>query len=188
MCLEVARGDRKNDGARCKSLVTLFGTIVARLAQSVEHGTLNPRVVGSSPTLGVDYFCLAFLKRCCEKLPACLICTNWVGLGILLLLMYIENTRVYIPAHLTLSQLGVGWKEEFASKSYLENPGIDPGTSHMLSERSTTWANSPTAFCTIIMVITIALYPSELRINPPVKILCTENKEHSGKFVKGDHL
>ncbi len=24
----------------------------ARLAQSVEHGTLNPRVVGSSPTLG----------------------------------------------------------------------------------------------------------------------------------------
>ena len=25
---------------------------VARLAQSVEHGTLNPRVVGSSPTLG----------------------------------------------------------------------------------------------------------------------------------------
>ena len=25
---------------------------VARLAQSVEHGTLSPRVVGSSPTLG----------------------------------------------------------------------------------------------------------------------------------------
>ena len=25
----------------------------------------------------------------------------------------------------------------------MENPGIDPGTSHMLSERSTTWANSP---------------------------------------------
>ena len=31
---------------------------VARLAQSVEHGTLNPRVVGSSPTLGE-----AFLPR-----------------------------------------------------------------------------------------------------------------------------
>ena len=30
---------------------------LARLAQSVEHGTLNPRVVGSSPTLG-DHFCL----------------------------------------------------------------------------------------------------------------------------------
>ena len=25
----------------------------------------------------------------------------------------------------------------------MENPGIDRGTSHMLSERSTTWANSP---------------------------------------------
>ena len=24
----------------------------------------------------------------------------------------------------------------------MENPGIDPGTSHMLCERSTTWANS----------------------------------------------
>ena len=28
----------------------------ARLAQSVEHGTLNPRVVGSSPTLGGSTF------------------------------------------------------------------------------------------------------------------------------------
>ena len=25
----------------------------------------------------------------------------------------------------------------------LEDPGIYPGTSHMLSERSTTWANPP---------------------------------------------
>ena len=31
------------------------------LAQSVEHGTLNPRVVGSSPTLGELYFAAAFL-------------------------------------------------------------------------------------------------------------------------------
>ena len=29
-------------------------------------------------------------------------------------------------------------------KKFLENPGIDPGTSHMLSERSTIWANPPT--------------------------------------------
>ena len=28
-------------------------------------------------------------------------------------------------------------------KGSLENPGIDPGTSRMLSERSTMWANSP---------------------------------------------
>ena len=30
----------------------------ARLAQSVEHETLNLRVVGSSPTLGDHYFAL----------------------------------------------------------------------------------------------------------------------------------
>lgn len=43
--------------------------IAARLAQSVEHGTLmqhnttvsHPRVVGSSPTLG-ELFCLSLLK------------------------------------------------------------------------------------------------------------------------------
>ena len=29
----------------------------ARLAQSVEHETLNLRVVGSSPTLGAYFFC-----------------------------------------------------------------------------------------------------------------------------------
>ena len=28
-------------------------------------------------------------------------------------------------------------------KKLLEAPGIDPGTSHMLSERSTIWATSP---------------------------------------------
>ena len=31
---------------------------IARLAQSVEHETLNLRVVGSSPTLGVQLFAL----------------------------------------------------------------------------------------------------------------------------------
>ena len=34
----------------------------ARLAQSVEHKTLNLRVVGSSPTLGAVYFLLEFFK------------------------------------------------------------------------------------------------------------------------------
>ena len=35
-----------------------FGLLfnLARLAQSVEHETLNLRVVGSSPTLGGKYF------------------------------------------------------------------------------------------------------------------------------------
>ena len=32
--------------------------MTARLAQSVEHETLNLRVVGSSPTLGDHYFAL----------------------------------------------------------------------------------------------------------------------------------
>ena len=38
--------------------IALIGTDVARLAQSVERWTLNPTVVGSSPTLGVaiDFF------------------------------------------------------------------------------------------------------------------------------------
>ena len=35
----------------------------ARLAQSVEHETLNLRVVGSSPTLGDQLFCLSFLRN-----------------------------------------------------------------------------------------------------------------------------
>ena len=31
----------------------------------------------------------------------------------------------------------------YGENKMVENPGIDPGTSHMLSERSTIWANSP---------------------------------------------
>ena len=35
-------------------------------------------------------------------------------------------------------------REQGKLKSFeLEAPGIDPGTSHMLSERSTTWATPP---------------------------------------------
>ena len=39
-------------------------------------------------------------------------------------------------------------------KKILENPGIDPGTSHMLSERSTTWANSPVLYQSSVTVRT----------------------------------
>ena len=35
--------------------------LAARLAQSVEHETLNVRVVGSSPTLGVNMYEFLFL-------------------------------------------------------------------------------------------------------------------------------
>ena len=46
----------------------------------------------------------------------------------------------------------------------MENPGIDPGTSHMLSERSTTWANSPckTKVKTLLLVVKRA-FPSFLQ-------------------------
>ena len=37
----------------------------ARLAQSVEHETLNLRVVGSSPTLGDQIFALNFMIQVC---------------------------------------------------------------------------------------------------------------------------
>ena len=39
----------------------------ARLAQSVEHETLNLRVVGSSPTLGVFSFYVRFKKNNCTS-------------------------------------------------------------------------------------------------------------------------
>ena len=39
-----------------------------------------------------------------------------------------------------------------AEKKILENGGIDPPTSHMLSERSTIWANSPAVLTYYILV------------------------------------
>ena len=38
-----------------------FANMSARLAQSVEHGTLNPGVVGSSPTLGALFAAFMFM-------------------------------------------------------------------------------------------------------------------------------
>ena len=43
----------KGDNTELRSF---FHRQPARLAQSVEHGTLNPGVVGSSPTLGDTLF------------------------------------------------------------------------------------------------------------------------------------
>ena len=53
--------------------------------------------------------------------------------------MSIDNFRVMYHAKWKLHFVESGdirWK-------ILEMPGIDPGTSHMLSERSTIWATSP---------------------------------------------
>ena len=46
---------------------TPIGVTIARLAQSVEHETLNLRVVGSSPTLGVQLFALAIKTGAIQK-------------------------------------------------------------------------------------------------------------------------
>ena len=54
---------------------------VARLAQSVEHETLNLRVVGSSPTLGAHFFK--------HGLPA----TTWSKIGTVLLFLWGVHTR-----------------------------------------------------------------------------------------------
>ncbi len=66
--LETTRGQTKIDKAKnisffgCLQLGNIrrcllnIACMAARLAQSVEHRTLNPGVVGSSPTLGAHIF------------------------------------------------------------------------------------------------------------------------------------
>ena len=49
------QGNDETPPESCKK-VDAIKLAAARLAQSVEHGTLNPRVVGSSPTLGDSIF------------------------------------------------------------------------------------------------------------------------------------
>ena len=51
----------------------------AWLAQSVEHETLNLRVVGSSPTLGVFSMRLAFWKKKSRPSSKTLHLTNYVN-------------------------------------------------------------------------------------------------------------
>ena len=69
--------------------------MAARLAQSVEHETLNLRVVGSSPTLGVVF--AAYLDSW----------LTWVGLLLPAVnfrfttaLLEAEGADIQIPAHL----------------------------------------------------------------------------------------
>ena len=51
--------------------------VTARLAQSVEHETLNLRVVGSSPTLGANFF--FFIKLYMFRLVVVLTVRNHPG-------------------------------------------------------------------------------------------------------------
>ena len=46
---------------------TVALTTAARLAQSVEHETLNLRVVGSSPTLGASFCCFEKAASCYQS-------------------------------------------------------------------------------------------------------------------------
>ena len=67
---------------------------VARLAQSVEHQTLNLRVVGSSPTLGEKTFFLFFLSpSLCLKDPISSLFTNYF-LSIRCLLSLSRSTKL----------------------------------------------------------------------------------------------
>ena len=43
-------------------------------------------------------------------------------------------------------------KKKKKRRKQLEDPGIDPGTSRMLSERSTIWANPPTCLCSCVLL------------------------------------
>ena len=66
-------------------LLSAFLTNSARLAQSVEHETLNLRVVGSSPTLGVHFFPSATTLFCTSEGMCWITCLN----DILILLLWL---------------------------------------------------------------------------------------------------
>ena len=65
----VMSGHRRSPKYISISSISTCRTIPARLAQSVEHETLNLRVVGSSPTLGALLLCLESLKNVLVKMP-----------------------------------------------------------------------------------------------------------------------
>ena len=49
----------------------------------------------------------------------------------------------------------------------MEDPGIDPGTSRMLSERSTIWANPPTLTLSLSeFILEFSIIQSKLTKNP----------------------
>ena len=56
----------------------------------------------------------------------------------------------------------------------LEDPGIDPGTSHMQSERSTTWANPPDIqlYLKFNFRIVFNIKNWKIRVSIPVPLTC----------------
>ena len=72
----------------------------------------------------------------------------------------------------------------------MEKPGIDPGTSRMLSERSTIWANSPYYICHGKVGSAVAVNHSFKEAQCSVQVDNTHLKVHGNfKLVKaGDRL
>ena len=87
------------------------------VAQWITRLTTDQKIPGSNPGRFDCFFLLAVYVSDCDL---------WNGH-----LIWLLNEWEFVSVKKT--------------KKVLENPGIDPGTSHMLSERSTIWANPPTA-------------------------------------------
>ena len=118
-------------------------TITARLAQSVEHETLNLRVVGSSPTLGGGFEAKAAPKRSTIKITRQ---TCAEGL--------------FWPWVCRLVGLGVWF-----SLRVREVPGSNPGRAHKHFETAISWHSSFWMSCKSKLPAICALPPLKLTAN-----------------------